>query len=85
MTADLRPLEALCAVRATERLELASELHDHVAHQVAAVTVLAKAAALTSADERVGASLRAIQEAGDEALRTARRLLEALGRDVPRK
>ncbi|MEV4506470.1 sensor histidine kinase [Streptomyces klenkii] len=74
---------AVAAARDAERLELAGELHDFVAHHVAAMTLLAKAT--VAEDERVAASLRDIQTAGDEALTSARRLLRVLHQDAPHR
>ncbi|GGX64305.1 sensor histidine kinase [Streptomyces hiroshimensis] len=72
---------AVAAARKAERLELAGELHDFVSHHVAAMTLLAKATGTVAEDERVAASLRDIQEAGDEALTSSRRLLRVLRQD----
>ncbi|MET9416201.1 histidine kinase [Streptomyces klenkii] len=76
---------AVAAARDAERLELAGELHDFVAHHVAAMTLLAKATGTVAEDERVAASLRDIQTAGDEALTSARRLLRVLHQDAPHR
>ncbi|MEU3350734.1 histidine kinase [Streptomyces sp. NPDC037389] len=78
---DAERARAVAAAREAERLELAGELHDCVAHHVAAMTLLAKATGSLADDERVAASLRDIQEAGDEAMTTARRLLKVLQQD----
>ncbi|WP_372410691.1 sensor histidine kinase [Streptomyces luteireticuli] len=82
---DAERARAAAAVREAERLRLAGELHDFVAHQVAAMTLLAKAAGTVTPDERAAAPLRDIQRAGDEALATARRLLRVLGQDRPHR
>lgn len=78
---DVERARAVAAAREAERLELAGELHDFVAHHVAAMTLLAKATGSLADDERVAASLRDIQEAGDAAMTTARRLLKVLQQD----
>ncbi|MEU1311816.1 histidine kinase [Streptomyces cinnamoneus] len=78
---DVERARAVAAARDAERRELAGELHDFVAHHVAAMTLLAKATGSLARDERVAASLRDIQEAGDEAMTSARRLLTVLRQD----
>ncbi|MEU7134442.1 histidine kinase [Streptomyces sp. NPDC046261] len=75
---DVERARAVAAARDAERRELAGELHDFLAHHVAAMTLLAKATGPVARDERVAASLRDIQEAGDEAMTSARRLLKVL-------
>ncbi|MFI9237703.1 sensor histidine kinase [Streptomyces sp. NPDC053079] len=82
---DVERARAVAAAREAERLELAGELHDFVAHHVAAMTLLAKATGSLARDERVAASLRDIQEAGDEAMTSARRLLKVLQQDRARR
>ncbi|MGK5733339.1 sensor histidine kinase [Streptomyces sp. URMC 124] len=78
---DAERARAVAAAREAERLELAGELHDFVSHHVAAMTLLAKATGTVAEDERVAASLRDIQAAGDEALTSSRRLLRVLHHD----
>ncbi|GAA0367740.1 sensor histidine kinase [Streptomyces blastmyceticus] len=78
---DAERARAVAAAREAERLELAGELHDFVSHHVAAMTLLAKATGSLARDERIAASLRDIEEAGDEAMTTARRLLRVLQQD----
>ncbi len=78
---DAERARAEAAAREAERLELAGELHDFVAHHLAAITLLAGATEPLARDERVAASLRDIQEAGDEAMTGARRLLKVLRQD----
>ncbi|MEV6673096.1 histidine kinase [Streptomyces sp. NPDC051162] len=78
---DVERARAVAAAREAERLELAGELHDFVSHHVAAMTLLAKATGSLARDERVAASLRDIEEAGGEAMTTARRLLRVLHQD----
>ncbi|MDH2428781.1 histidine kinase [Sphaerisporangium sp. TRM90804] len=68
------------AVRRAERLELARELHDLVAHHITGIVVQAQAAR-TVADqhpEAVTTSLDAIAGAGAEALTSMRRLVGVL-------
>ncbi|EPH42247.1 histidine kinase [Streptomyces aurantiacus] len=67
------------AVRAAERLELARELHDLVAHHVTGIVVQARAASFTAvgADAAAGTFGR-IADAGDEALGAMRRLVRVL-------
>ncbi|RLV10268.1 two-component sensor histidine kinase [Streptomyces griseocarneus] len=78
---DVERARAVAAAREAERLELAGELHDFVAHQVAAMTLMAKATGSLAKDARVAASLKDIQDAGDEAMTSARRLLRVLQQD----
>ncbi|MFE0043902.1 sensor histidine kinase [Streptomyces albireticuli] len=82
---DAERAHAVAAAREAERLELAGELHDFVAHHVAAMTLMAKATGSLTEDARVAASLRDIQEAGDEAMTSARRLLRVLHQDQPHR
>ncbi|GHC64885.1 sensor histidine kinase [Streptomyces flavofungini] len=67
------------AVRAAERLELARELHDLVAHHVTGIVVQARAASFTEvgADAATSTFVR-IADAGDEALGAMRRLVRVL-------
>lgn len=69
----------LHAVRTAERLELARELHDLVAHHVTGIVVEARAARFTkvSADHAAEIFGR-IETAGDEALGSMRRLVKIL-------
>ncbi|MFI6683495.1 sensor histidine kinase [Streptomyces sp. NPDC050485] len=72
----VRDLEA---VRAAERIELARELHDLVAHHVTGIVVQAQAARFTAVSgERAAASFARIEEAGGEALGAMRRLVRVL-------
>jgi signal transduction histidine kinase len=67
-------------VRSAERLELARELHDVVAHHVTGIVVAAQAAAVvarTSPDD-VDRALAAIESAGSEALAAMRRTVGVL-------
>lgn len=76
----LRRESALEAARRAERLELARELHDVVAHQVTGIVVQAQAAlAVARADpERTTEALTAIEAAGTEALAGMRRMVGAI-------
>ncbi|MFC7464178.1 histidine kinase [Brachybacterium sp. GCM10030252] len=71
---------ALDDARRAERLELARELHDVVAHQVSGIVVQAQAAnAVARTDsERAAAAFSAIEEAGSEALSGMRRMVGAI-------
>ncbi|MFD4869002.1 sensor histidine kinase [Streptomyces sp. NPDC058412] len=69
----------LHAVRTAERLELARELHDLVAHHVTGIVVEARAARFTHVSaERAGEIFGRIETAGDEALVSMRRLVKIL-------
>jgi signal transduction histidine kinase len=71
---------ALDDVRTSERMELARELHDVVAHHVTGIVVAAQAAAIvarTSPDE-VDRALAAIENAGTDALAAMRRMVGVL-------
>ncbi|MGH9129456.1 MAG: sensor histidine kinase [Acidimicrobiales bacterium] len=77
---DDRRLSALEAVRQEERLQLARELHDVVAHHVTGIVVQSQAARLV-ADRRpeiVASTLAAVEVAGGEALSAMRRLVGLL-------
>ncbi|MFG2747704.1 sensor histidine kinase [Streptomyces xanthophaeus] len=72
----------LRAVRTAERLELARELHDLVAHHVTGIVVEARAARFTKVSaERAAEVLGRIETAGDEALGSMRRLVKILRED----
>ncbi|WP_424214297.1 sensor histidine kinase [Streptomyces sp. BI20] len=72
------------AARTAERLELARELHDLVAHHVTGIVVEARAARFTGVDATRAAEILArIETAGDEALRSMRRLVKVLREDHP--
>jgi signal transduction histidine kinase len=77
---ETRRRAALDDVRTSERMELARELHDVVAHHVTGIVVAAQAAAVvarTSPDE-VDRALAAIENAGTEALAAMRRMVGVL-------
>ncbi|MFE7099848.1 sensor histidine kinase [Streptomyces erythrochromogenes] len=72
----------LRAVRSAERLELARELHDLVAHHVTGIVVEARAARFTQVSaERAAETFGRIETAGDEALGSMRRLVKILRDD----
>jgi signal transduction histidine kinase len=80
---DVRHQLAVDAARHDERLELARELHDVVAHHVAGIVVQAQAARLVAArrPETLEPTLAGIESAGTDALGAMRRVVGLL-RDV---
>ncbi|MEU8824333.1 histidine kinase [Streptomyces sp. NPDC048636] len=78
---DARRLNSVRAARRSQRLELARDLHDFVAHDVSGIVVLAQAAQLVGAQqpERLMPLLRQIEEAGQQALRSMDRTVHMLG------
>lgn len=67
--------------RATEeRMRIARELHDIVAHNISLVNVQANAAAHQTDPQRAHAALETIRKASTETLREARRTLSVLNR-----
>lgn len=81
--AETRRQAALEEVRTAERMELARELHDVVAHHVTGIVVAAQAAAVvarTRPDE-VDKALAAIEAAGSDALAAMRRMVGVLRGD----
>jgi signal transduction histidine kinase len=82
---DTRRRAAIEDVRSAERMELARELHDVVAHHVTGIVVAAQAAAVvarTSPDD-VDRALAAIEHAGSDALTAMRRMVGVLrGQDT---
>lgn len=78
--ADTRRRSSLEEVRSAERMELARELHDVVAHHVTGIIVAAQSAAVvarTSPDD-VDRALAAIEHAGGDAMRAMRRMVGVL-------
>ncbi|WP_433442699.1 sensor histidine kinase [Nonomuraea sp. CA-141351] len=67
-------------VRRHERLQLARELHDVVAHHVTGIVLQAQAAQVLARrqPDRLGGSLSGIEEAGSDALAAMRRLVGLL-------
>ncbi|MFJ8213039.1 sensor histidine kinase [Streptomyces sp. NPDC096033] len=79
---SVQRLRELRAVRTAERLELARELHDLVAHHVTGIVVEARAARFTRVTaERAAEVFARIETAGDEALGSMRRLVRILRED----
>ncbi|MGW5672196.1 sensor histidine kinase, partial [Micromonospora sp. NPDC003776] len=78
--ADARRRAAAERVRRDERLELARELHDVVAHHITGIVVQAQAAQLVGGrrPERARESLAGIETAGSDALAAMRRLVGIL-------
>ncbi|MEV0235318.1 histidine kinase [Nonomuraea sp. NPDC050786] len=72
-------------VRRAERLELARELHDVVAHHITSVVLQAQAARLVTAKhpEKTAGSLADIETAGSEALAATRRVVGLLREPAP--
>ncbi|MDA1362602.1 histidine kinase [Glycomyces luteolus] len=66
-------------VRQAERLELAREMHDFVAHHVTGMVVLAQAAQVTDTDPKK--AFADIEEAGLAALTSMRRMVKMLRND----
>jgi len=90
LTQDKRDLEArheLAAERgaAEERLRIARDLHDVVAHRVSMIVVQAQAAAasLDSDPEQARASVDAVEQSGRQALEELRSLLGVLHEESP--
>ncbi|WP_329397950.1 sensor histidine kinase [Streptomyces melanogenes] len=74
----------LQAVRAAERIELARELHDLIAHHVTGIVVQARAARFTSVEgQRAADTFGRIEEAGGDALSAMRRLVRVLREGEP--
>ena len=80
---DDRRRRAVADVRQSERLELARELHDFVAHHVTGIVVQAQAARAIreSAPEQVDVLLGHIERAGSETLQSMRKLVRVLRED----
>ncbi|MCS7475757.1 sensor histidine kinase [Umezawaea endophytica] len=84
--ADARHVAALDRVREGERLQLARELHDLVAHHVSGIVVLAQAAHALAENPAVPDQdpvdvYREVEQAGAEALTSMRRLVGMLRSD----
>ncbi|HWO62510.1 MAG TPA: histidine kinase [Umezawaea sp.] len=84
--ADARHVAALDRVREGERLQLARELHDLVAHHVSGIVVLAQAAHSLAENPAVPDQdpvevYREVEQAGAEALTSMRRLVGMLRSD----
>jgi signal transduction histidine kinase len=79
--ADDRRLAALAEARTAERLRLARELHDFVAHHVTGIVVRAQAARVIAAAGTDAEVFREIEEAGSDALTAMRRLVGMLRTD----
>jgi signal transduction histidine kinase len=77
---DTRRARLVEAVRQGERLELARDLHDFVAHHVTGIVVQANAARAVreTAPEQIDPILENIQKAGVETLDSMRRLVRVL-------
>ncbi|MCX4908322.1 sensor histidine kinase [Streptomyces sp. NBC_00878] len=70
---------SVAAARRTQRLELARDLHDFVAHDVTGMVVQAQAATHVLAGQpEVGAALKRIEEAGQRALASMERTVHML-------
>ncbi|MFD0556150.1 signal transduction histidine kinase [Stackebrandtia endophytica] len=80
---DVRRQRALANVQRSERIELARDLHDFVAHHVTGIVVQAQAAQYIPATDhaKVTESFAAIEKAGVEALASMRRLVGILRDD----
>ncbi|SEE35178.1 Signal transduction histidine kinase [Streptomyces sp. 3213] len=83
---DDRRSRAVADTRHHERLELARELHDFVAHHVTGIVVQAQAAQAIReiAPEQVDPLLRGIEQAGGETLQSMRKLVRVLRDDTAR-
>lgn len=76
---DARRSLAIDAARRDERLEIARELHDVVAHHVAGIVIQAQAARMTSRrPETMEDTLADIESAGNDALGAMRRVVSLL-------
>lgn len=88
-TQESKRQRSLDDVRRAQRLELANDLHDFVAHHVSGIVVQAQASQFVARDDPAKAvdALRTIEEAGQQALasmrRTVRMLREDDGGDAP--
>jgi signal transduction histidine kinase len=77
---DYRARQAAEAVRHDERLILARELHDVVAHHITGIVLQAQGAQIAARKwpETLGSTLTGIEEAGSEALAAMRRVVGLL-------
>ncbi|MDI2126476.1 sensor histidine kinase [Yinghuangia seranimata] len=76
---DAARARSVAAARRIQRLELARDLHDFVAHDVTGMVVQAQAAAHVLAGQpEVGAALKRIEEAGQRALASMDRTVHML-------
>ncbi|CAM5695903.1 histidine kinase OS=Streptomyces griseorubiginosus OX=67304 GN=AQJ54_41025 PE=4 SV=1 [Streptomyces griseorubiginosus] len=80
---DSRRARAVISVRHNERLQLARDLHDFVAHHVTGMIVQANAALVIqeSSPEQIKPLLEGISRAGGETLDSMRRLVRVLRED----
>ncbi|BBC29806.1 hypothetical protein SGFS_011000 [Streptomyces graminofaciens] len=80
---DARRARSVAAARLAERLQLARELHDFVAHHVTGIVAQAHAAGVIhqSAPQQIGPILQNIAEAGQQTLDSMRRLVRVLRED----
>lgn len=76
---------SLAEVRRGQRLELARDLHDFVAHHVSGIVVQAQASQVVARQDPAQAveALRRIEEAGQQALASMRRTVGMLREDEP--
>jgi len=77
---DARRRDAVDAARRDERLELARELHDVVAHHITGIVIQAQAASLVGAKhpETLPSTLAGIESSGTDALAAMRRVIGLL-------
>ncbi|MEE1761037.1 sensor histidine kinase [Streptomyces sp. SP18BB07] len=82
-TLDARRRRTIASVRLAERIQLARELHDFVAHHVTGIIAQAHAAGVIheSAPHQVGPILGNIAEAGQRTMDSMRRLIRVLRED----
>ncbi|WP_327723155.1 histidine kinase [Streptomyces europaeiscabiei] len=80
---DARRARAVASVRQSERMELARDLHDFVAHHVTGIIVHANAALVIqeTSPEQIKPLLEGISRAGGETLDSMRRLVRVLRED----
>ncbi|WP_327723163.1 sensor histidine kinase [Streptomyces europaeiscabiei] len=80
---DARRARAVASVRQSERMELARDLHDFVAHHVTGIIVHANAALMIqeTSPEQIKPLLEGISRAGGETLDSMRRLVRVLRED----